>query len=957
MRKLSTFIPILAVIFGVMLSVGAVFSAYQYLILQEKEKFISESNRARDHIQAQIHSVKVALGGLEAVAYASREMSARKLNIVAKQHSKSPVNAMFYAPLVQQNDRASFEAMMQDSGYISFAIKQNASMPSSIQSSYFPITFIEPFEVDNAWLIGLDLLTSNFTRNHINDAILTDKTVPVFTNDLQENTEKADLWLFKALYSGRLGSIDHIQSGKSNVNAVIGMKISTEKIFTTMPLSTNTSVTISAKEHSGALTQLQQRVNTSSNLFTSYDKHYEIPFGEHTIILNMTKSLSWTNNIFIILLVGLILGLLATTALAITVKALLESEARQHAIIQSALDAIITIDEHDLVQAFNPAAEKIFGYSVKEAMGRSISKLIIPKDQLAGHHAGMAAYLQTGKRKLMGEMREVMAVRANGEEFPIELTLTEINVKGQRLFTAFIYDISKRKEAERKVNQLATVVEQADLVVVLTDCDGIIQYVNSAFETISGYAYDEAIGQRPSIVKSGNHSAEYYKEMWQTLLAGKSWIGEFKNKSKTGSIYEVMQTVFPIFEPQSKLITGFASIQRDITESKRLEQQTEHAQRLESLGVMAGGIAHDFNNLLAAIMGNAGLALKKMDADSPTSRYLHNINNASESAALLCKQMLAYSGQGQFISASINISAMIQDITQLLNTSISKKAELGLALQEDLPAIQGDPGQIQQVVMNLVINASEALEDSAGHISASTKTILLAEKDLIDLLGADYMQAGEHVVLTVRDTGCGMSPETQQKIFEPFFTTKFTGRGLGMSALLGIIRSHHGGIKLTSHLGQGTEFNVYLPVCAESEPITSAHSSTNMQAAVNIPGVVLIVDDEEAIREMCVDILTDENLPILTACDGEEAVSIFREQHENIALVILDMTMPKMDGVEAARNMFEISPTTKVIISSGYSEDDISKQFEGKNIFGFVQKPYAPDALIKKVIHALSEPL
>jgi len=401
------------------------------------------------------------------------------------------------------------------------------------------------------------------------------------------------------------------------------------------------------------------------------------------------------------------------------------------------------------------------------------------------------------------------------------------------------------------------------------------------------------------------------------------------------------------------IVTDMSERVQAEAERERMQRQLEHTQRLESLGVLAGGIAHDFNNLLTAILGNASLARMKVN-DEAVTRHLLHIEDSSQRAAELCQQMLAYSGKARFEIKPINFSQMIQNISELLQVSISKNVELRLQLEEELPEVEADAAQWQQVVMNLIINASDAIGDEHGMISLHTGVM---QADAAYLQGghvADGVQPGTFVFLEVEDTGCGMDKETQEKLFDPFFTTKFTGRGLGMSAVLGIVYGHHGAISVYSEFGKGTRFRVLLPMLDVSVSDQAGERPEDNVDDWRSSGTVLVVDDEETIREIAVTILTDVGFNTLTAADGEEAVEAYRRHQREIVAVLLDMTMPNMDGKACMEELRQINQDVVVLLSSGYSEYDVAGRFADQNLSGFIQKPYTQTALRAKMRQVLS---
>ena len=397
---------------------------------------------------------------------------------------------------------------------------------------------------------------------------------------------------------------------------------------------------------------------------------------------------------------------------------------------------------------------------------------------------------------------------------------------------------------------------------------------------------------------------------------------------------------------------------RDITERKRLEQEKLemerrllHAQKLESLGILAGGIAHDFNNILAGIMGYADLSLVELPVSEPVRANIEIIKKSVRRAADLTRQMLAYSGKGKFIVEPVSLSLVVKEMRAMLEMSISKKATLNCNLASDLPMIEADASQIHQIILNLVINASEALGEDSGVIAVSTDTIQCSGTDCA-ALGGDDLREGLYVRLEVSDTGCGMDEQTLAKIFDPFFTTKFTGRGLGLAAVHGILRGHKGGIRVTSKPGQGTTFQVLFPAIETSAPVAAAESIPAKPWRGT--GTVLVVDDEEIVRSLAKRMVEVAGFSVLTANDGEEAVRLYHEHQDEIACVLLDLTMPKMGGEETFRMICQISPGVRVILSSGYSEETATGRFAGLGLAGFIQKPYQLDTMIATLRDAVT---
>jgi two-component system cell cycle sensor histidine kinase/response regulator CckA len=498
-------------------------------------------------------------------------------------------------------------------------------------------------------------------------------------------------------------------------------------------------------------------------------------------------------------------------------------------------------------------------------------------------------------------------------------------------------------------------VQEAQDAILLAGPDHRIIDANDRATELYGYSREEFLKLRfDDIVPP--ETREKLQERLRATEAGELATHETVGMRKDGSHFaiEVSDKTFTVDGQQLT-----QAIIRDISDRKKseqerldLERQLQHSQRLESLGVLAGGIAHDFNNILTTILGNADLVLHEMPLSAPGRRGVQEVVAASRRAADLCRQMLAYSGRGQFIVEETDLRALIEDMLNLVRSSIPKDTLLNLNLARNLPHIRSDVSQINQVVMNLVINAAEAIGDRSGVITISTGAQDCTSEYLQKSQLAENIRPGLYVTLEVSDTGDGMSKETLSQIFEPFFTTKFTGRGLGLSAVLGIIRGHKGAIRVYSEPGKGTSFKVLLP--AAGDIAESVGGPAEAEANWKGGGTVLVADDEETIRTLGKLMLERLGFNVLLAADGREAVEIFEQHADEISLVVLDLTMPRMNGEEAFRALKELRPGVRVVLSSGYSESEIAARFAGKGPAGFIQKPYTLAALRVKVKQALS---
>ena len=376
-----------------------------------------------------------------------------------------------------------------------------------------------------------------------------------------------------------------------------------------------------------------------------------------------------------------------------------------------------------------------------------------------------------------------------------------------------------------------------------------------------------------------------------------------------------------------------------------------HAQKLESLGVLAGGIAHDFNNLLVGVLGNADLALMELDGSSAAVEHLAMIVTAANRASELTKQMLAYSGKGKFVVEPVHVSELVEEMARLMAVSISKKVKLHREFGENVPAVEADSSQLRQVVMNLITNASEAVGDAIGTITIRTGVAGAGHRFHDAASGYSRTIEAPHVFIEVSDTGCGMDPETESKLFEPFFTTKFTGRGLGLAAALGIVRSHGGALEIESHPGRGSRFRVLFPAAL---PVQTAAGSERSEdsAPWRGSGTVLLVDDDEGVRAFGVAVLQRCGLRVLTASDGRDALELYARRSGEIDVVVLDRTLPGTAGDDVHGEMRRIRPDARIVLMSGYA-DRPSARPGSASAAGFLRKPFTHEALVREVRTAL----
>jgi two-component system, cell cycle sensor histidine kinase and response regulator CckA len=491
------------------------------------------------------------------------------------------------------------------------------------------------------------------------------------------------------------------------------------------------------------------------------------------------------------------------------------------------------------------------------------------------------------------------------------------------------------------------------LILVQADGHFVLSRVNDAWECATGIPRTVVLGTR-----ADSHLALEMAELAVARMTESVMLqapSEYEEELEFPTGRRTWKTrLVPWQAGGEQYLAGFA---KDITDSVAaerhrglLESKLLDAQKLESLGILAGGIAHDFNNLLTGILGNVSLMRLELPISSALCEHVDQIEAVTIRAADLCRQLLAYSGKGRFVVRPLDLTEVTRQTAPLLQLSVGKNATLRLDLSDELPPVDADATQMRQVLINLVVNAAEALGDRAGVISVSSGMLYAEGEYLRNTFLAPDLAEGNYVFVEVSDNGCGMGPDTQAKIFDPFFSTKFIGRGLGLSAVLGIVRGHKGAIKVYSELGRGTTIKLLFPAMGDDARVAPPPTA---QGALQRRGTVLVVDDEDVVRGVAARILGSYGFDVILANDGREGVARFSERRGEIVAILMDLTMPQMDGVEAFREIRSLDQQVPVLLMSGYNEQDAVMRFAGKGLAGFLQKPFTVEMLRERLMSVL----
>jgi two-component system, cell cycle sensor histidine kinase and response regulator CckA len=515
-------------------------------------------------------------------------------------------------------------------------------------------------------------------------------------------------------------------------------------------------------------------------------------------------------------------------------------------------------------------------------------------------------------------------------------------------------DSTERKQWETALSEamqrLDAHIDNSPLAVIEFDPELRVTRWSDEARRLFGWTAEEVLGHTASEMDwTHEDDKERVQRTWRDMIDGKRsrYLSVQRNYRRDGSVVECEWYNSAIFDREGRLFSVLSQV-LDVTDRKRTEERLRQAQKMESIALLAGGVAHDFNNLLVGVIGNASLAMELLPPEHPAGALLDGVVKAGEQAAHLTRQMLAYSGQGRYVLQPVDLSEVVREVTELVRSTAPKKVAIQLDLEPDLPEIEGDRSQIHQVLMNLVINSTEAMGNAPGLIVVQTGMRNVGAEEIHQFQGTD-LAPGSYVTLEVRDNGAGMDEETAAKIFDPFFTTKFQGRGLGLAAVAGIVRAHKGALRVQTAPSRGTSFLLLFPAMkvrpARASRLRPPLPVTDFSGC----GTVLVVDDEERVQTTARLALERRGCAVQTTGSGEEAIEILRADEGRIVIVILDLNMPGMSGVEALPRMLEIHPNLRVLVTSGYAEADVLRRFEGMPVAGFLQKPYTARQIAEKV--------
>jgi len=611
-----------------------------------------------------------------------------------------------------------------------------------------------------------------------------------------------------------------------------------------------------------------------------------------------------------------------------------ESEARYRRIVETAYEGIFAVDAAQHLVFANRRMAEMLGFTIDGMMGRPFSELLFEEDTSA-HEAKLM-------RPQLGEAVrfEQKMKRKDGEEVWTIISATVRRDEAGAFEAAFgmATDITERKRAEARLQLQSSALNASANAIVITDGNGIIEWINPAFTRLTGYTSEEVIGRNPNLLKSGRHAPEFYESMWATIRAGNVWQGEMLNKRKDGTLYTEYMTIAPVRD-EAGHIAHYVAIKEDVTERQKIEAQSRQAQKMEAASQLAGGVAHGFNDALTAIIGYANLLEKSSEISSTDRRMAQEISGAANRATDLTRQLLLFSRQQPMDRQPVVLNESLNQLHGQLKQLLGQKSRLHCDYAPDLPTIAADQGMIEKIVMNLAANAHAAMP-AGGVLTLTTRLVTIDPQSAAAIDGA---RPGRFICLTVSDTGCGMNDAELRRIFEPFFNADAgNGKsGLGLATVYGIVKQHKGWVEVTSQIDQGTNFQIFLPVSDRAVAPVNGKAPVAPAGSAGSAGTILVVEDDLAVLRVTRKYLQRHGYHVLEAINSAAALEVWRNHSNSIDLLFTDILMPgDLDGRDLADLLMRERPDLKVLFSSGYSRKRVGIGQEEHSSEYYLSKPY-----------------
>ncbi len=954
--------------FGALVSILVFISIRSLETEKAKAAFQRAAQERFDNVQTELElsvSKVIALGAFCDTSYPITHSSFDSFVTPLLFPHDAGFQALEWVPRVSFKERVAFEKSARKSGLPEYEIRdrlpEGKMVPAAKRPYYFPVLYVQP-HAGNEIVSGYDDLANNGIRREffLRAASTGELAATPRLTLIQETSDQYGVLIVRPVY--------HHQGGVFGKAELLGFAVGVLRISDVVEKHGATSgvdLVLTDLATSSPGQQLYPSSKKRPQPVTAFTQYRTITVGGRNWQLTaspmpgtfpLSKTYSYVGSAFSLLITLLIAGHsadlvdrrrqvehlveertsalnTAVTSLASAHRGLEESEEKYRRLVEDSPNAIV-VERGGKIVLVNRAATQLFAFDpTRGAKDHSLLQFVAPE------HAQLAQQLirELYSHEIRISPRESQLLRPDRSIVDVEVAASSFSSGGIHSVQFVLGDITQRKRDQAENARLIRAIEQVEESIVVTDLQANIVYVNPAFERITGYTREEVLGKNPRVLKSGHHSGEFYAAIWAALTAGESWNGRFVNRAKNGRLFTEEVTISPVANRRGEIV-NYVAVKRDVTLETELQEQLQQSQKMDAIGRLAGGVAHDFNNMLMVIVSYADLIESSLPAEDPLHQYIRHILSAAQRSSALTKQLLAFSRKQVLEPQILNCNVIVSETISMIRRIISERIDLRCNLAADLWNVKADSDQIAQVILNLCVNARDAMPNGGS--------LVLATRNL-------PVDAG-FVEISVSDTGVGISLEVQGKLFEPFFTTKERGKGtgLGLATVYGIIQQSGGSIRVDSSPGHGAAFTIQLPRSIETAALPDSPIQKLSHAGRNL---ILLVEDEDALREALAAHLRDQGYRVLAAIDGIAAVEIL-DQNPDVSILISDLIMPRMGGRELAQIASKQSPGLRFIFMSGYSDGDFSKDLDvAESPSVFLQKPFTMESLLS-CIADLSQP-
>jgi PAS domain S-box-containing protein len=960
-------LSVVAVLFA-----GVAFSAVEFHLLRSLETqkaafaFGRAANERFDELQSDLQLSVIRVNALGAFCESTYPVTRQAFDRFAAPLTSGPdasIQALEWAPKVSHGERLRIEELARAEGFSEFEfrdrLQQGKMVRAGDRAEYFPVLWVFPYE-GNEPALGFDIAFNASRHEALSHAAATAESIATKRVTLvQETGSQYGILIFQPVFR------------RTPVNAsreLLGFALGVLRVGSVVEkhgAHSGIDLTITDLDADAADQQLYPSDASRPKVASTFTERRTIRLGGRKWLLaaspspgafplNRTYSfLGFALSLLITFLVSVYLWISlfarikveqlvekrtvdlndALTSLNEVHRGLEESEVRYRRLVEDSPNAIVVEQGGKIVLA-NRNFVKLFGIDpVQDDKEHNMLEFVAPERKVPAEEFLQGFYAENKQVS----SRETFLLRNDGTIINAEISASSFSDAGQRSIQVIVRDISQRKRTEAENARLILAIEQAAESIVITDIAANIVYVNPAFERISGYSRQEAIGKNPRVLKSGRQPAEFYVELWDRLKAGESWTGRFINRCKNGRLYDEEATISPVVNSAGEIV-NYVAVKRDVTRELELQEQLLQSRKMDAVGRLAGGVAHDFNNMLMVMTSYAELLAANLPEGDPLRKHTDGILRAAERSSALTRQLLTLSRKQVFAPKVLDCNTILTETSNMVRRLIGENIELKCDLASDLWRVMADADQIVQVIINLCVNARDAMPNGG----------------LLTLTSRNFRLNEGYVEISVTDTGVGIPLEAQEKLFEPFFTTKAVGKGtgLGLSTVYSVVEQSGGHLRVESAPGEGATFRVYLPRCrASASPSTESFAA---QSKTDV-GLVLVVEDEDALREAISEQLCNHGFSVLSACDGVEAMEILAG-HAEVEYLITDLIMPRMGGRELVRNASKALPHLRVLVLSGYADQMFSYEECNGCPTIFLQKPFSLGTMLSTLSELSGRP-